>query len=45
MYFIDGLSEEQKEMVQKTADFLSDEGIIKGRIDTASLLLDNEYFK
>lgn len=43
MYFIGDLTEEQKELIQKTADFFTSEGIIKERVDTASLLLSLEY--
>jgi hypothetical protein len=36
----DELSGGQKELVQRTADFLFEEGIIKKRVNTTSLLLE-----
>ncbi len=43
--FFENLNYKQKESIQKTADFLFEEGIVEKKIDTGSLLLDSEYLQ
>jgi len=40
--YVDSMSKEQKEAIQKTADFLFEEGIIKKKVDTSRLMLDEK---
>jgi len=44
-YFIKELDDEKKLLIQKTADFLSEEKIIKNNIDTKNILLENYYLE
>jgi len=43
--FADDLDEEQKALIQKTADFLVEEKILKEPVDTEKLILEATYFR